>query len=158
MSVENRLGIVVGVVVVRRGGHRWSSPEFVEHELLLGGTQRRAGDGVPCGVDVAACPALGDEDRQFAPCFMAGEVCQAAESELWVVRFLTTNALAVVVGGVIAGRHGGEDVLLLPFDSYGCLVAGGASSSARRTSSLWMAALCSGVAAGGSVFTSAQAS
>jgi hypothetical protein len=35
--LADALGVVVGGVVVRRGGHGGSSPEFVEHELLLGG-------------------------------------------------------------------------------------------------------------------------
>jgi hypothetical protein len=59
--LADALGVVMGVVVVRRGRHGGSSPEFVEHELLLGGIQRRARNGVPSGVDVLACPVVGDE-------------------------------------------------------------------------------------------------
>ena len=39
--------------------------EFVEHDLLLGGAQWRARDGVPGGGNVLPCPALGDEDGEF---------------------------------------------------------------------------------------------
>jgi len=43
-TLADTLGVVMGVVVVQRGRHRWSSPEFVEHDLLLGRVQRRAGE------------------------------------------------------------------------------------------------------------------
>jgi hypothetical protein len=63
--LADTFGVVVGVVVVRRGGHGGSSPEFVEHELLLGRVQWRAGDGVPRGGDVRACLATRDLDGQL---------------------------------------------------------------------------------------------
>jgi hypothetical protein len=87
------LGVVVGVVVVRRGGHRWSSPEFVEHELLLGGVQRGAGDGVPGGVDVLPCPALGDEDGYFYAFVFTRDVWKQGERRSWVVGEMTTDGL-----------------------------------------------------------------
>ena len=59
------LGVVVDVVVVRRGGHGGSSPEFVEHELLLGRVKGRARNSVPGGVNVLAGPATGDQDGQL---------------------------------------------------------------------------------------------
>ena len=37
-TLADGFGVLVGVVVVRRGVHS-SSPEFVEHELLLDGSQ-----------------------------------------------------------------------------------------------------------------------
>jgi hypothetical protein len=35
--LADALGVVVGVVIARHGWHPGSSPEFVEHELLLDG-------------------------------------------------------------------------------------------------------------------------
>ena len=43
LSLTDTLDVVVGVVLVQRGRHCWSSPEFVKHELLFGRVQRRAG-------------------------------------------------------------------------------------------------------------------
>ena len=37
-TLADGFGVLVGVVVVRRGGHSLS-PEFFEHELLLDGAQ-----------------------------------------------------------------------------------------------------------------------
>ncbi len=63
--LEDTLGVVVDVVVVRRGGYGGSFPEFVEHELLLGRVERRARNGVPSGVDVLFGPALSYEGGEF---------------------------------------------------------------------------------------------
>ena len=51
--LEDALGVVVGVVVAGVW-HGRSSPEFVEHDLLLGGVQAGVCNGVPGGVDISA--------------------------------------------------------------------------------------------------------
>ena len=45
-TLSDAFGAVIGVVVVRPGGHGGSSLEFVENDFSLGGVQRRAGTGV----------------------------------------------------------------------------------------------------------------
>ena len=81
--VADALGVVVGVVVVLRGGHGGSSPEFVEHELLLGRVERRARNGVPSGVDVLPCPALCYEGGEFHACLGAFDLRKAGERFVW---------------------------------------------------------------------------
>ena len=86
------LGVVVGVVVAIRG-HEESSPEFVEHELLFGGVQRGSGDGVPGGVDVLPCPALGDEGGHFHAFVFTREAWKQGERGSGVVGEMTIDGL-----------------------------------------------------------------
>ena len=86
-------GVVVGVVVVRRGGHRWSSPEFVKHDLLLGGVERRARNGIPSCVDVLPCPALSDEGGEFQAFVFARDAWKQGERGCGVVAEMTIDAL-----------------------------------------------------------------
>lgn len=86
------LGVVVGVVVAGIG-HGGSSPKFVEHELLLSGTQWRARDGVPGGVDVLPCPALGDEGGHFHAFVFAREAWKQGERGSGVVGEMTIDGL-----------------------------------------------------------------
>ena len=97
--LTDALGVVVSVVIVRRGGHGGSSPEFVEHELLLGGVQRGAGDGAPGGGNVLPCPALGDEVGHFQACVFTRDAWKQGERRSGVVREMTTDGL--FDGGII---------------------------------------------------------
>ena len=87
------LGVVVGVVVVRRDGHEESSPKFVEHELLLSGTQWRARNGVPGGVDVLPCPALGDEYGYFHTFVLTRDAWKQGERGSGVFGEMTIDGL-----------------------------------------------------------------
>ena len=91
--LADAFGILVGVVVVRRGGIGGSSPEFVEHELLLGRVQRGAGDGVPGCVDVLPCPALGDEGGHFHAFVFTRDAWKQGERGSGVVGEMMINGL-----------------------------------------------------------------
>lgn len=95
-------------MVVQRGGHEESSPEFVEHDLLLGRVQRRVRNSVPSGVDVLFRPVLRYESgevrehrrtrdrREQLKCF-----CMFPSSQT------PANALGAAVSFVVVrcGRH-----------------------------------------------------
>ena len=90
--LADAFGVVVGVVVAIRG-HDESSPEFVEHELLLSGTQWRARNGVPGGVDVLPCPALGDESSHFHAFDFTRDAWKQGERGSGFVGEMTTDGL-----------------------------------------------------------------
>jgi hypothetical protein len=92
-TLADAFGEVVGVVVVRRDGHEDSSPEFIEHELLLSGTQWRARNGVPGGVDVLPCPALGDEYGYFHTFVLTRDAWKQGERRSGVVGEMTIDGL-----------------------------------------------------------------
>jgi hypothetical protein len=83
-----------------------SSPEFVEHELFLGGAQWRAGDGVPGAVDVLPCRALGDEDGEFAAFTTASHVGKQFRRRDGVVKKLASHTGNGILGIAMVGRCG----------------------------------------------------
>lgn len=72
---------------IRVGQPRWSgglSPEFVEHDLLLRDAQFRLRNGFPRGIDVGACPALGDEHGESSACNITRDLWEAFKCALGV--------------------------------------------------------------------------
>jgi hypothetical protein len=67
--------MVGGDVGDKPDGSGGSSPECIEHDLLVRDAQFRLRNGFPRGVDDCTCPDLGDKDANF-PFFATGNEVQ----------------------------------------------------------------------------------
>lgn len=100
-TLEDVLGVVVDVVVIRRGGHRWSSPEFVGHELAT----REWWDGGCSGFDLVTSTeslneaAEGDPEMAKAPLEMLRglRILPVTEAAAGLARTLVVSGLVPAV-------------------------------------------------------------